>query len=406
MTSSPPHNPNGNRQVLRQGRTYVHPSTANRSSVTSSDSSSTGQSLPDVGNRQTGRRLPRTFWGLEEGSGGYDNGRYARGSTFRRRRQGEQETSSPQQDQPVLSSPPPAPPPPPGQGPPSSAPPSPPPPEDNNNHSPQNGSESPRGVEPRLGKHVFDPVSDADLEGLEVVGLRNEDGERIYPDARASSGSSTPERQPAPPPNRNPLEGPETRVTRRQNDLPVAIIPQTSMELERPNLITKRLIQDPEPPRSEPPKAERLAIEYYPLEDDEDDWTDEEPWHCSDGEWEDTYEYDSDEEEDFGCIGLFKEPYEEMLLAGKGFNLEYVEIVDNWPVPAEIKNLGYRMIGRLGDQEEEDDEDEDDEEEGFIGQRFKRNEDYKLLRKHRWLHGLNPVDDDDEWEDEDEDEFF
>lgn len=378
--SAPPRNANENRQILRQGRTYVPPGTSNdndRASTTSTDSNPTGRSLLDVENQRRGIKLEGSFWQPDEENRPRGGGRYTRGATSRFTDRELQEPL-PQRRQPS---------PPPERRQPPLVPP-PPPPQDNR-PPPLIQLELPPALQYRPKKHFFDLVNERELEGLEVVGLRTEDGERIYPNSCSSSGSSTPERKPTPTPGHDPF-GAETRITLRQNDLPVTIIPQTSMELERPNLIAK-------PVRYfEPLQTERLAIEYYPLEDDENDWTDEESWHCSDGEWPDPYEYGSDEEEDFGCIGLFRRPYEEMLVAGKGFNLNWVEEVDDWPVPEEIKIFGYRVIGRLGEEYEDEDEKEE------IGVRFNKNEDYELLGKNRWLHGLNPVDDDDddEWEDE------
>ncbi|KAF3163348.1 hypothetical protein TWF788_001629 [Orbilia oligospora] len=399
--STPPQDKNENQQILLESDAYASPITStsnnitasnNRESVTSSDLDTAGNSLYSLESQQRGGRLNLGLWQPEEESrrrrGG---GRYARRPTFRSTDRELQELLE------GLSPPPPLPP----QQPQPSVPPQqqhlphlPPPPELSESSSSPQAHDARPTLEYQPRKQVFEPSSEKELEGLEVVGLRSEDGERIYPGSHSSSGSSTPEKKRTPIPTRDAPEEAETRVTRRQNELPVAIIPQTSMELERPNLIVKPVQY------FEPPNNERLAIEYYPLGDDENDWTDEESWHCSDGEWPDASEYDSDEEEDFGCIGLFHEPYEEMLVAGKGFNTVWVEEVDKWPVPDEIKILGYRVIGRLG-EEQEDEEDEDEDEDGdVIDVRFEKNENHKLHRENDWLHGSDPIDDDDEWEDE------
>ncbi|KAK6350833.1 hypothetical protein TWF718_004016 [Orbilia javanica] len=429
--SRSPQNVDGSRQIPQEGRTHVPPSSnidssagnENRISAIPSDSSSTEYGLFDTEAPQRSSRPGKGFWGPDEENRARGRKRYGRGATslgsetttHQTTHQKPQET--PRQQQPLVQSQrrqklpaqpqewqksPSSPPPPP---PPSSPPerlqltPSPPLPQ-SSPLPPQIQREPSSPLQYQIFRGVFEAANEREFEGLEVVGLRSENGERIYADSHTGSGSSTPEKK-----QKAHAEEPETRITRRQNDLPVIIIPHTSMELELPNLITKH-VQYPEPP-----KVKRLAIEYHPLEDDENDWTDEEAWHCSDGEWPDTYEYDSDEEEDFGCIGLFWRPYEEMLVAGKGFNLNFVEEVDNWPVPDEVKILGYRVIGRLGDGVEYEDEDEDEDEdeaedyetEGVVGGRFRKDEEYKLLRTNGWLNGSDPVDnggEDDEWEDE------
>ncbi|KAK6521444.1 hypothetical protein TWF506_001658 [Arthrobotrys conoides] len=417
VSSSPtPQEKKENEQILRESGRYashitdtsnsVSASDNNRASVASSDSDTIPQSLYSVESQRRGGRPTRSLWQPEEEGRRRGGGRHTRRPTFRSTDRELQELL----ELPQLPAPAPLqrsqPPTPPQRR--QSSPPSPPsplpellrsPPSPSYNDCPLTPTylDSPTTAQFQGKKQVFDPASEEELEGLEVVGLRSEDGAVLYAGSCSSSGSSTPERKPTPLPTRDVSEEAETRVTRRQNELPVAIIPQTSMELERPNLIVKPVQY------FEPPQSERLAIEYYPLGDDENDWTDEESWHCSDGEWPDPYEDDSDEEEDFGCIGLFHRPYENMLVAGKGFNLTWVEEVDNWPVPEEIKILGYRVIGHLGEEEEEDDDDEDEEEfEDEISERFQKSEGYKLQRKVSWLHGSDPIDDDDddEWEDE------
>ncbi|KAK6534592.1 hypothetical protein TWF281_005902 [Arthrobotrys megalospora] len=342
----------GNRQILRQGRTYVPP-TNNRAS-----------GIPNyrqapVGNRRITNPMDEHVWQPNSGNGSLSAGRYSGGSAPGGRYSGGQTFRG---DMPQRRS----------------------------SLQPQTSTKLP--ATGHGSKQVVDPENDEDLEGLEVVGKRTGKNGKEHADSRASTGVPSPEKEPKSAQACDPSEYQEGRVTRRQNDLPVVVYPQPGTEPEGSGLKARRPLRN-----FESPKSGRLALEYSPLGEDEEDWVDEESWHCSDeeGAETDSDSDDSDSDEDFGCIGLFKEEYEEMLKAGKGFNQELVEEVDNWPVPPEIKNLGYRVVGRLGEEAELQRE---------MAEEYKESEEYKMLRKHRWLEAEASAgdtgDDDEEWEDE------
>ncbi|KAK6361926.1 hypothetical protein TWF730_005633 [Orbilia blumenaviensis] len=441
MGASSSQNTSANRQILRQGRTYVPPSTANGPSMslsspnqagpsrgypllgTNGGASMTSSGLPNAGNQRVSFRLDENNLRPTFGARPRNKGRFSRGGTFRLEHQDQvpQPQSHKQPHNQLLS-----------QRPSRTFYP--------RVHSSRHNflkpsrfrmsAKMPSALRYQSKKRVVDPVDEKELEGLEVVGLDHHE----CPNTGSSSNSSTSgEKSIALPAHAHAhaqIGETETGVILRQTDLPVAIIPHTSMELERCNLITK--MDQQFVPRQGGP----LAIEYHHLDDDDEDaWTDEEPWHCSDDEQgyyeeedddDDEEEEDSDDsDEDFGCIGLLHDDYEDMLKAGKGFNQELVEEVDNWPAPEEVKILGYRVIGRLGkegegeeeeeedddedededeeddDDDDDDDEEEDEDEEGEIWGSFGDNEDYQALRKHRWLDGLSPIqEEDDEWEDD------
>ncbi|KAF3906170.1 hypothetical protein ABW20_dc0100782 [Dactylellina cionopaga] len=124
----------------------------------------------------------------------------------------------------------------------------------------------------------------------------------------------------------------ETRVIRRQNALPLVLHATRLKTMKTTSARSPlRVCHMPFPPISDF------------LIDDEDAWTDEGSW-CGESD-ESDYSDCSDSDEDFGCIGLLVEEYEEMLVMGKGYRKEIVEGVDEWP--EDMKIYGYRRTWDL-----------------------------------------------------------